>query len=331
MSPQIKSKVEQSIRLEYESLESSYKYVQKEVLGLIKETCDNNQWLFTHRIKDVESYYLKITTGRFDGYLIDDFFACTIVVPSLKDIETAQQLISACFEVIETKPDNQIYSFPTEFNFDSIRNYCKLKRRVQPKVHDELIFEIQVKTLLEYAWSKATHDFSYKSDHVSWAKERVAAQIKAVLDNVDISIYEMESISKSPFLDKKNPKYERLNEIINFMNKDFADKIDNPLPKDLKRLSEQINRFLQRTSTSLETLKTYLDQETVAGRGYKIKNLSAYSIIISSVLQQNAKSVENGLSAKPFGKNPPKLVIPREVGIEDYIDVTNLQNVIILK
>jgi ppGpp synthetase/RelA/SpoT-type nucleotidyltranferase len=326
MSTITNSKIEQSIRQEYDKQLSNYKYLETEVVGLIKETCELNKWIFVYRIKAVESYALKLITGRTEGYLIDDFLACSIVVPNLKGIEKAKELVALCFDILDEKPNEFVSYRPTEFNFDSIRLTCRVKPSIQHKVYSDLKFEIQIKTLLEYAWSEATHDFSYKGSSASWAKERLAAQIKASLSNIDLSIYDMETISTSPFLNKRNKKYEYLSEILEFIIEAFGG-AGVAIPKDVKRLSEEVLRLLKRVELELSDLKSCLDTETMEGRGYKTLNLSIFSIILVSLFKQRSKIMTSKLAKKANG---PNLVIPKETNIKELYDTTKFKNVTLL-
>tara|TARA_Y100001973_G_C5208538_1_gene343516 strand:- start:2094 stop:3074 length:981 start_codon:yes stop_codon:yes gene_type:complete len=326
MSTKTSPKIEQSIRREYDQQLSSYEYLEEEVVELIKETCESSKWIFVHRIKEIDSYALKLITGRTEGYLIDDFLACTIVVPNLRAIEQAKTLVSECFDIIEEKPSEFVNSRPTEFNFDSIRLTCQVKPSVKPKVYAALKFEIQIKTLLEYAWSEATHDFSYKGSSSSWAKERLAAQIKASLSNIDLSIYDMEQISTSPFLNKRNKQYEELGETLKFITEEFGN-AGVAIPKDLKRLSEEVFRLLKRVKLELPDLKHALEEETKAGRGYKTLNLSIFSIVLVSLFKQQEEVMRRELAKKARG---PFLVIPEETQIKEIYDTSRFKNVTLL-
>lgn len=320
------AKIEQSIRQEYNLQLTNYEYLENEVVELIKETCELNKWIFVHRIKEIDSYALKLITGRTNGYEIDDFLACTIVVPNLNAIEQAKKLVSECFDIIDEKPSEFVNHRPTEFNFDSIRLSCKVKKSVQRKVYSKLMFEIQIKTLLEYAWSEATHDFSYKGSSASWAKERLAAQIKASLSNIDLSIYDMETISTSPFLNKRNKSYESLAEILKFITEEFGN-VGVAIPRDVKRLSEEVFRLLKRVELELSDLKDCLEKETSEGRGYKTINLSIFSIILVSLFKQRSDLMIAKLAKKARG---PNLVIPKETHIKELYDTTRFKNVTLL-
>lgn len=321
------SKVEQSIRFEHEAREELYIELEKDVLELIDEACKQKKWIFVHRLKSLESYALKLLTGRTAQYDIDDFLACTIVVPNLSDISSAKELVKSCFEVIDEKPEEYVKNRPTEFNFDGLRLYCRLQTSVQKTQKSELTFEIQVKTLLEYAWSEATHDFSYKGGSVSWAKERLATQLKATLNSIDLSIYSMESISSSPFLDKKNKNYERLSGVLDFLKEKFVRQNNIPIPSDIKRLAEEIDRLLHRTDLTLDELEKALDKDTTRGRGYKTLNLSVYSIIIVAIFEHEQAKVTQGLK-KPKGRT--NIVIPAETMLKSKYEKSGLKNVIFL-
>lgn len=326
MSTATSSKIEQSIRQKYSQQLPNYEYLEKEVVGLIKETCEQNKWIFVHRIKGVESYSLKLITGRADRYSIDDFLACTIVVPNLRAIERAKSLVYECFNILDEKPNEFVNHRPTEFNFDSIRLSCEIKSGVQSKSYSNLKFEIQIKTLLEYAWSEATHDFSYKGSSVSWARERLATQIKASLSNIDLSIYDMETISTSSFLNKRNRSYESLAETLEFIKSEFGS-AGLIIPGDIKRLSEEVFRLLGRLKLTLDDLKSSLEDETEKGRGFKTLNLSIFSIILVSLFKQKEQQVMKELKRKAKG---PNLVIPVETHIKESYDTSGFKNVTFL-
>lgn len=323
------SKVEQSIRAEYEKRLELFRQLEEKVLTLINGACEKNKWIFVHRLKELESYALKLFTGRTNQYEIDDFLACTIVVPNLKDIESAKNLVKSCFDVHDEKPEEYVNSRPTEFNFDGIRLYCRLKPSVKKNELEILNFEVQVKTLLDYAWSEATHDFSYKGGSVSWAKERLATQLKATLNSIDLSIYDMDTISKSPFLDKKNKKYEQLAKVLDFIKNNFVLKHKIPVPKDIKRLAEEVDRLLKRTNINLSELEQALIEDTKLGGGYNILNLSVYSIILVALFKHQTEKVTTALKVKSE-RNIPMLVVPNETSLKSTYESLGFENVVFL-
>ena len=78
---------------------------------------------------------------------------------------------------------------PDVFRFDATRCYCRIRHaepepELEPRAF-EITFEIQIKTAFEHAWSVVTHDLVYKTDDISWTKRRLAAQLKAMVEQID--------------------------------------------------------------------------------------------------------------------------------------------------
>ncbi|WP_340150642.1 RelA/SpoT domain-containing protein [uncultured Sneathiella sp.] len=323
-------KIEQTIRKNHDAYRQLYEEFSLQVKELLQNACESRKWYFTDRLKSVESYALKILTGRYDRYEIDDFYACTIVVPNLTLIKDAQSLVEDIFKIIEKKPGDTIYYRPTEFNFDGIRYYCSLKESVVQKSDNGLKFEVQIKTFLEHAWSVATHDFSYKGKELSWSKERLSAQIKAILDNADMTILEMDNVSKSQPLNKRNPKYDIIVKTIEFVESKFGKQHNIALPEDMKRLAREIDRVLKTSKVKLCELEILLDEETKLERGYKTTNLSIYSIVLVALFNQATAKFVAGLTPKPK-RNFPSIIIPEETRLYDELKDENLEGVTFLE
>jgi ppGpp synthetase/RelA/SpoT-type nucleotidyltranferase len=325
------AKVEASIRRAHEHLLEEFTAVEEEVVDLLAEACKLSKWAFEDRTKGLDSYAMKLMTGRCTKYLVDDFYACTIVVPNLKAVTQAIELVKARFRIVDEKPGQETTAWPTNFGFDSVRLTCKLPESVNPKPYHDLEFEVQVKTLLEHAWSKATHDFSYKGDDISWAKERLAAQIKAVLDNVDLSINEMENTASSQFLNKRNPFYEELKLLITLLKEQFEAEDCSHTVSDYKRLAEQVQRVLLRTDTSIDDLRLHMTNEAAEGRGRHTTNLSAYSIVLISLIKQQPGKIKSALEKRRTFPNKGSIVIPFEVIEQWDIDHSSFRSVSILR
>jgi hypothetical protein len=57
------------------------------------------------------------------------------------------------------------------------------------------IFEVQVLTAFEYAWSQVNHFLVYKADEVDWKRERLSAQLKAAVEQIEIIIASFDATS----------------------------------------------------------------------------------------------------------------------------------------
>jgi len=58
-----------------------------------------------------------------------------------------------------------------------------------------LLFEVQIKSAFDHAWSTATHDLTYKSNQIDWRRLRLSAQIKAIVEQLDVAILGFEQMA----------------------------------------------------------------------------------------------------------------------------------------
>ena len=318
ISPQIKNSIE--------CLRQQAKYVEEYVSSKLREACNEKQWLYISRVKEDESFAQKLETGRYKSILdIDDIFACTIVVKDIKEISVAETLIEEKFNIVTRKPENSTETtlYPENFNYDSLRIYCKLKQNSQEKDYYNLTFEVQIKTFLEHAWAIATHDFAYKTDNVSWSKERIVSQLKAMLDNIELTINEFDQLANSKHICKQHKKYRRLNEIIAFY-KEFWD-IDK-LPKDIKRLANNTNELINNLGIEIQEMRKILELENVQKRGSNTLSLSPYQIIIQSIINQKKEKIIKFLRSKNTKHKNLYLLITPNMNVTE--DVTNSKQLI---
>ncbi len=57
----------------------------------------------------------------------------------------------------------------------------------------EVVFEVQIKTAFEHAWSTVTHDLVFKGQQVDWRSKRLAAQLKALVEQIDFLVNQFEA------------------------------------------------------------------------------------------------------------------------------------------
>lgn len=321
-------KIPTSIRLLYNELQEIYDRLKTEVdkrITSFKET----RWHYESRLKSIESFALKIETGRVSNPMeLEDFFACTIVVENKSILKQAEDLINSHFDFQERRPPSEQLTskYSRSFPFDDLRLYVKWKD--DPALRSTgvagILFEVQIKTFLQHAWSIATHDLIYKSDSVSWAKERIAYQIKAMLEHSEISILEAEILAKSEHLNKTTKNIMNLLKIIELLKNKWT---DSDLPKDTVRLARNIMSIMEYIDINLDRLNEILNEETKIDRGIKTLNLSPYGIIIQSLLNQEREKILNFLSSEPKGF---KIFIPQEIDIPTNIDKDSLKNAIFI-
>ncbi|CAN7586494.1 hypothetical protein [Pararhizobium sp. LjRoot238] len=257
----------------------------------------DENWHFVSRLKSDESFALKVEAGLCDENLvIDDFYACTWVVRNSSEIAKATKIVEDNFDVVARRPlaSDKTTNRPTDFQFDDLRMYVRLKPGYagSTEIHS-VIFEIQIKTFLQHAWGIATHDLTYKTDEVSWARFRVASQIRAMLEHAELSIERFESLAGSQIIAKEFDDFVGIHEIIVQLRSRF---VPAALPKDLQRLAKVIGSALRTLGVTVEQCMKYLDEESNIGRGVNELNLSPYSIVIQAVLARHSFKVADLLS-----------------------------------
>jgi len=199
------------------------------------------------RVKTVESLAEKIETGRYKTFAdIDDLVACTMVIPSLLQEDDAIEYCQKIFCIQEIKRRVAGQKSPDVFRFDSTRLYGFI---VKPDGLDEsghpsiyaIKFEIQIRTAFEHAWTVSTHPLTYKSNSLDWKRFRLAAQIKATSEQLDLLIVQFEqlaaAIPESPW-----PELARKRAIFELIERLLGDGIvpSEAAPKDMSRFADNL-------------------------------------------------------------------------------------------
>lgn len=161
---------------------------------LFSTFCDDRGFAFLGRLKSIESTAEKIETGRFSKWSdIDDLVACTIVVPTIAHESEVLEFCESRLHVVNKRLRGSVTKSPDVFRFDATRIACRFKvpdglEAAPDAVVATITFEVQIKTAFEYAWSVATHDLVYKSSQIDWRRLRLASQMKAAVEQLDILI-----------------------------------------------------------------------------------------------------------------------------------------------
>lgn len=304
-------KVIQSIEAIYEEQFTRNQILQSRVDDIFNRI-KTPTWHYFSRIKQLESFALKLETGRFsDPTNLEDFFACTLVVENLDQINRASSLIRMNFSVINQRPENarRTHKESSSFQFDDLRLYVKLKTAdfLPEEALSSITFEIQLKTFLQHAWSLATHDLIYKTDEINWPKERIAYQIKAMLEQAEVTISGVNNLINLPEILKDNKETTEQKKILKFY-RDFFPREE--LPKDLVRLCKNTRELLSALNLKITDIRTIITTENNAGRGINFKNLSPFLLVIQSIINQRKDVVQEYLDGQT---QKFKLILPKEI------------------
>lgn len=248
--------------------------VEMKIRSAIEKT-----WHYDGRIKELESFAQKVETCRFnEEEILHDLFACRVVVDNITEINNIKNILSKHFKIIKSLPPTSSFTHkkPEEFPFDDIRLYCTWNddiRRPNEELIKDLVFEVQIKTYLQHAWSISTHSMIYKGNDIDWKLNRVAFQIKAMLEHAELSIGNAEALSNTTFLPKENKEFLKLKRIhkviLEYWERDY-------LPKDLKRLAQNINKLLNDIDMDMKEYRKLLNNSIDHNKKITIKKLSPY-------------------------------------------------------
>ena len=309
-------KITKRIRDLHETERPNYIRLSDDVCSRLQGLCDDRGWFLRHRVKELESFALKLETGRVEHpNRLEDFFACTIIVPTLVAVSDAEALVCTAYKLKERRPreSERTHKSPSDFVFDDLRLYVARGDDETGKNADlaDYVFEVQVKTILQYAWGVATHDLIYKSDSVSWPKERVAFQVKAMLEHAELAIAEVAMLAGAAAIAKTNQNAADLQQIMTDLREIWtADR----LPKDVKRLADTILGLLKACNLGVLQFKPLINDE-VKRCGTLSLDLSPYSFS----LQALAHAADVDFKKKLSGQKRLRVVVHEGIDLPDWM------------
>jgi ppGpp synthetase/RelA/SpoT-type nucleotidyltranferase len=320
-------KIPRSVRDAYEDQLEKYKQLQKAVDSLIGSLKDP-RWHYESRLKSEQGFALKLETGRASPNRLEDFFACMLVVENQARIRAAKDLVQTHFNLKYRRPQADDFTSKSskEFPFDDLRLYVEYKDdpSQKPTGLNGLLFEFQIKTFLQHAWGIATHDLIYKSDTISWAKERIAFQIKAMLEHAEVSIETAENLTATPDLAKSDSLTKSVSDSIQMLTDLWK---THQLPTDVVRLAKNVSSLSKALGIEIAEIRRIIDKETLVERGVKTLNLSPYGIIVQSVINQEPEKVKAFLAKDIKGF---KLFLPKEVEITAALEPLEKKNLVMM-
>lgn len=246
-APQTKNK--------YISIESYLEFVRTRVRDTLLAYCDAKNYAFVTRVKTLPSLSEKIESGRYKKWSeIEDLLACAVVIPTLVDEDPVLTFLASAFEQVDLKKRGGTQKAPDTFRFDSTRFIGRLRRPENIAVDEpsyQVIFEVQVRSAFEHAWSVTTHELTYKGQIVSWNRLRLAAQLKATAEQLDMLIIGFEDAAKK-IAPSHWPEIQAKTEIADFFKEQFRiDRLPIELtPKDWSRFSDNIFAMLRSSAWS---------------------------------------------------------------------------------
>lgn len=235
----------ESLRRAFDLVKPLVDDVARHVGDTLERYCKENGYLFRGRTKELTSLVEKLEGGRVEQWsAVDDLYACTIVVPVREHEDKVLRKLESSFAQHAVRSRAASKKAPDVFRFDGTRWYGRISEVAasarQPGVGD-VIFEVQVVTAFEYAWIAVTHDLVYKADAVDWRDERLAAQLKAAVEQVEVLISAFESASDAVLLSPW-PEIEAKTKIVERFKRLAQDGLvpETILPASWRRFSDNV-------------------------------------------------------------------------------------------
>jgi hypothetical protein len=180
------------VNARYAAVEPYLGRLQQYVWGTLSAYCDGRGFALVSRVKTLESLSEKIESGRFSSWAkIDDLVAFAVVVPTLAEEEPVLEFLGEKFRTVDVKRRGAAQKAPDVFRFDSTRFTGRLRPLPEgggERLIDQVAFEVQVRTAFDHAWIVTTHALTYKSAVIDWKQQRLAAELKATCEKLDLLI-----------------------------------------------------------------------------------------------------------------------------------------------
>ena len=237
-------------KLEIQRLYESYAPVFNEVLANIEAKLKSSIKIasiptFKTRIKSFASYYKKILRQKPKEaaeskslVTLTDMIGIRVICAFLEDLDIVEQQLVTYFNVKEIERKGAQQSF-REFGYESVHvliaipEDCKPKKELDPSLPDEVVCEIQIRTILQDAWAEVEHELIYKSEFNPFDKplRRKLASINASLtlaDTIFQEIRDYQNRLQTELGTRRNTFYNKADD---FTNKEFGLPQEN---RDLK-------------------------------------------------------------------------------------------------
>ena len=199
-----------NLREKYESYNQSFVFIMSEIVKILQtKVVLMAQPTYKSRVKSFESYYKKILRLKPEQVQEDKTLICLtdmmgirMICAFLEDINIAVEQLKKIFEIkeVEVKGSNNNFK---EFGYESVHVLIKIPNDIKkktakkfsdlPSLDDDLVCEIQIRTILQDAWAEVEHELIYKTEFNPFdiPLRRKLASINASLTLADITFQEI--------------------------------------------------------------------------------------------------------------------------------------------
>ncbi len=250
------------------------------------------------RLKTFDSYYNKILRllskqmNLKEPFDIYDMIGVRIVCPFLDDMQIAANHVMQKYDVVQVEQKGSEHSY-NEFGYKSTHFLISVPRKMlsQCKAEGPLFCEIQLRTILQDAWSEVEHELIYKADFSPFDEpmKRKLAALNANLTLSDTLFQEIRDYQR------------KLQTELNKRRESFMHTVQKPpadngatMQQDANLTSaaaekERISESVDRTSKSVDDL--LVDALVAHNAGQFKQAIAIYSSILARDFSKHIKSI----------------------------------------
>jgi len=201
------------LQLFYDSRYRSYKAALKDLQSEIEKVFKKNSIYpsIKSRVKSFKSYYrkklAKTKDARFpeSGCAIPDLLGIRIVCPFLEDIKEIEMTLGREFQILDYEQKSS--SSFREFGYESTHLLIKAPSKIikNHNLEENLVCEVQIRTILQDAWAEVEHELVYKAEFSPFDEplKRKLAALNANLTLSDIIFQEIRNYQRQLNLELK--------------------------------------------------------------------------------------------------------------------------------
>ncbi|MGP1415115.1 MAG: (p)ppGpp synthetase [Treponema sp.] len=240
-----------------------------------------NSLTYKARVKSFDSYYKKIQKFKIKSVgkeipLLTDILGIRIMCTFISNLEEVKNILSKNFELydVENKGDHSNYK---SFGYESIHFVVNVPDsfKVGLLIPDGIVFEIQLRTVLQDAWAEIEHDLVYKSETTALdvPMKRKLAAINASLTLADIVFQEINDYQKNLKIELDTRRFDFYKKADEYTANLLKDE-QGILPTDEQKVNE----------TNINTIESIDDMLVAALKAHNNHNYSLAIEIYTKVI-----------------------------------------------
>ncbi len=239
------------LKQNYEAYHSYFSEIMQKVVEILQANVKlSSQPTYKSRVKRFESYYKKILKLKSDQFeegkiiYLTDMMGIRMICAFMEDINFAVDQIKKIFEIKEVEVKGSQKKF-SEFGYESTHVLIAIPKEISDELNkkysnleppsDELVCEIQIRTILQDAWAEVEHELIYKTEFNPFdiPLRRKLASINASLTLADITFQEIRDYQKKlqrEMEERRKSFYHMADDLLN-------EKIEKPAEEHINRIT----------------------------------------------------------------------------------------------